>query len=95
MYSRHRVRVMRYAIVIERAEGNFSAYVPDLPVALRRAGRARSARRWNGRFGKQSPSILMIDGLREDGTSVPEPRAMLAYVDTDPAAKTQVGAPSA
>jgi len=22
---------MRYAIVIERAEGNFSAYVPDLP----------------------------------------------------------------
>jgi len=22
---------MRYAIVIEKAEGNFSAYVPDLP----------------------------------------------------------------
>jgi predicted RNase H-like HicB family nuclease len=22
---------MRYAVVIERAEGNYSAYVPDLP----------------------------------------------------------------
>ena len=26
---------MRYAIVIEKAEGNYSAYVPDLP-GLRR-----------------------------------------------------------
>jgi len=42
---------MRYAVVIENAGSNFSAYVPDLPgcvatAALRRL-KAQSAKRWS------------------------------------------------
>jgi hypothetical protein len=37
---------MRYAVVIEKAGGNYSAYVPDIPASLRPAThvRRRSAR---------------------------------------------------
>ena len=32
---------MRYAVVIEKANGNYSAYIPDLPVASQLAKRSR------------------------------------------------------
>ena len=92
VYSGRRVRVMRYAVVIERAEGNFSAYVPDLPGCVGTGGTREEVER-----EIREAITFHLNGLREDGISVPEPRAMLAYVDTDtdPAAKTQMGAPSA
>ena len=46
---------MRYAVVIEKAESNYSAYyVPDLAVALRRAPLWT---RSSARFAQQSNSI--------------------------------------
>ena len=67
---------MRYAVVIEKAEGNYSAYVPDLPgcvasgetVALVE-NEIREAIRFH------------IEGLREDGLAVPEPTSIAEYVD--------------
>ena len=78
---------MRYAVVIERAEGNFSAYVPDLPGCVATGGTREEVER-----EIRDAITFHIDGLREDGLLVPEPRTVLAYVDTDPEAKSKVGA---
>ena len=67
---------MRYAIVIEKADENYSAYVPDLPGCIATGatvaaieGEIREAIRFH------------IEGLREDGMPVPEPTALAEYVD--------------
>jgi predicted RNase H-like HicB family nuclease len=63
---------MRYAVVIERAEGNRSAYVPDLPGCVatgETVGEIREAIRFH------------IDGLKADGLAVPEPTSIAEYVE--------------
>jgi predicted RNase H-like HicB family nuclease len=67
---------MRYAIVIERAPGNFSAYVPDLPGCIA-TGATVAAAEENIRQAIR----FHIDGLAEDGLPVPEPTAIADYVD--------------
>ena len=68
---------MRYAIVIEKADTNFAAYVPDLPGCVSTGkdieeveNNIREAIRFH------------IDGLREDGLPVPEPAAQCEYIET-------------
>jgi predicted RNase H-like HicB family nuclease len=67
---------MRYAVVIEKANGNFSAYVPDLPGCVATGttiaeveAEIRDAIRFH------------IEGLRADGESVPEPTSIAEYVE--------------
>ena len=67
---------MRYAIVIERAEANYSAYVPDLPGCVATGdtvaaveGEIREAIRFH------------IEGLKQDGLPVPAPTSIADYVD--------------
>jgi predicted RNase H-like HicB family nuclease len=67
---------MRYAIVIEKAEGNYSAYVPDLPGCVATAAtvpEVESEIREAIRFH--------IDGLRADGSVVPSPTSIADYVE--------------
>jgi predicted RNase H-like HicB family nuclease len=68
--------MMRYAVVIERAEGNYSAYVPDLPGCVA--------------TGPTIPAVeqeireairFHIDGLLADGLPVPEPSSLAEYVE--------------
>jgi len=70
------VAAMRYVVVIEKAEGNYSAFVPDLPgcVATGATGAAvegeiRAAIRFH------------IEGLRADGLPVPAPSSIVEYVE--------------
>ena len=67
---------MRYAIVIERASGNFSAYVPDLPgcVATGRTEEEAEAQ-------IREAIAFHLDGLREDGEPIPEPSSKVDYVE--------------
>jgi predicted RNase H-like HicB family nuclease len=67
---------MRYAIVIERAEGNFSAYVPDLPGCVA-TGETVEVVEDNIREAIR----FHIDGLREDNLPVPSPSARAEYVE--------------
>jgi predicted RNase H-like HicB family nuclease len=67
---------MRYAIVIEKAEGNFSAYVPDLPGCVA-TGSTVDAVEENIRDAIR----LHIDGLREDHLPIPKPSAIADYVE--------------
>ena len=68
---------MRYAIVIEKAAGNYSAYVPDLPGCVATAdtiaaveNEIREAIRFH------------IEGLQADGLAVPEPTSIAEYIET-------------
>jgi predicted RNase H-like HicB family nuclease len=67
---------MRYAIVIENAGGNYSAYVPDLPGCVA-AGDTLEATEQLLREAIE----LHLQGLREDGLPVPDPTCQVDYVD--------------
>jgi len=67
---------MRYAIVIEDAGGNYSAYVPDLPGCV-----ATGSTRQEVESEIRSAIEFHIEGLREDGTPVPPATSRVEYVD--------------
>ena len=57
---------MRYAIVIETAEGNFSAYVPDLPGCIATGDSVEETER-----SICEAIEFHLDGLREDNLPIP------------------------
>ncbi len=67
---------MRYAIVIETAGDNFSAYVPDLPGCIA-----------TGETLEQTESLIRgaiqdhLVGLRADNLPVPPPSSRVDYVE--------------
>ena len=67
---------MRYAIVIEKAEGNYSAYVPDLPGCVATGATAAEAE-----SEIREAIAFHLDGMREDGVAIPEPQSQVEYVD--------------
>ncbi len=67
---------MRYAIVIEKAENNFSAYVPDLPGCVATGATPEEAER-----EIREAIAFHIDGLREDGLPVPLPTSQVEYIE--------------
>jgi predicted RNase H-like HicB family nuclease len=67
---------MKYAVVIEKAEGNYSAYVPDLPGCVATGATIEEVER-----EIREAIALHIDGLREDGLAVPEPTSQVEYVE--------------
>ncbi|MGH8428672.1 MAG: type II toxin-antitoxin system HicB family antitoxin [Gammaproteobacteria bacterium] len=67
---------MRYAIVIERADGNFSAYVPDLPGCVATGATVEEVE------GEIRGAIAFhLDGLREDGAPIPLAASRVEYID--------------
>lgn len=67
---------MRFAVVIEKAPGNYSAYVPDLPGCV-----ATGATVVETEAQIRAAIQFHIAGLREDGLPVPEPTTICEYVD--------------
>ena len=68
--------MMRYAVVIEKGKGNFSAYVPDLPGCAATAKTRRSVERQ-----LREAIEFHLDGLREDGIAIPKPTTTCEYID--------------
>ena len=66
----------RYAIVIENAGPNFSAYVPDLPGCIATGQTAEEAER-----EIRSAIEFHVRGLLEDGLPVPAPSSTVDYVE--------------
>jgi predicted RNase H-like HicB family nuclease len=67
---------MRYAIVIEKAEGNYSAYVPDLPGCVATGDTVAEVE------ASMCEAIAFhLSGMREDGVPIPPPASVVAYVD--------------
>jgi predicted RNase H-like HicB family nuclease len=67
---------MRYAIVVEQAEGNYSAYVPDLPGCVATGATAEEAER-----EIRAAIAFHLEGLREDGLPIPPPTSKVEYVE--------------
>ena len=67
---------MKYAVVIEAAGANFSAYVPDLPGCIA-----------TGQTIEETESEIRsaiqfhLQGMKEDGQPIPEPSSAVEYVE--------------
>jgi len=67
---------MRYAVVIEKAELNFSAYVPDLPGCVATGTTIKEAENEIREAIK-----FHIDGMKEDGLPIPTPSSAVEYIE--------------
>lgn len=68
---------MRFAIVIEKAEGNYSAYVPDLPGCVATGPTVEAVER-----EIRDAIRFHIEGLEQGGQPVPNPMNLAEYVET-------------
>jgi predicted RNase H-like HicB family nuclease len=66
----------RYAIVVERAQKNYAAYVPDLPGCVATGATVEETERL-----LREAIALHVAGMREDGLTVPDPSSVVDYVE--------------
>ncbi len=67
---------MRYAIVVEKAENNYSAYVPDLPGCVATGHTIEEIQH------EMSEAIAFhIQGLIKDGLPIPQPESIVKYLE--------------
>lgn len=67
---------MRYAVVIEQAEGNYSAYVPDLPGCIATGNTIQEVEQQI-----REAIEFHLEGMREDGLVIPEPSSRVEYIN--------------
>jgi predicted RNase H-like HicB family nuclease len=68
---------MRYAVVIEKANDNYSAYVPDLPGCVATGPTVETVE-----DEIREAIRFHIDGLKADGLPIPAPTSIAEYVET-------------
>ncbi len=67
---------MRYAMIIEQGERNYSAYLPDLPGCIATGKTIEELKQ------RMSEAIkLHLRGMREDGLPIPDPTSLAEYVE--------------
>ncbi len=67
---------MRYAIVIEKAASNYSAYVPDLPGCVATGATQEEVERL-----LREAVELHLAGMCEDNEPIPQPSSRVEYLD--------------
>ena len=67
---------MRYAVVIEKADGNYSAYVPDMPGCVATGETVKAVE-----TEIREAIRFHIEGLRADGLPIPAPTSIADYVE--------------
>jgi predicted RNase H-like HicB family nuclease len=67
---------MRYAVVIEKAGGNYSGYVPDLPGCVATGPTVQAVEE-----ELREAIRFHVAGLKEDGLPVPEPTSVADYIE--------------
>ena len=67
---------MKYAIVIEKGETSFGAYVPDLPGCVAAAESKREVKKLI-----REAIQFHLEGLKEDGSPIPTPRSEMEYME--------------
>lgn len=65
----------RYLVVIEKAEGNYSAYSPDLPGCIATGSTVEETKK-----NMADAVNFHIDGLKSEGLPIPEGEASSEYV---------------
>jgi predicted RNase H-like HicB family nuclease len=67
---------LKYAVVVEKGETSFGAYVPDLPGCIAAAETKEEVLRLI-----HEAIEFHVEGLREDGQTIPEPSSSIEYVE--------------
>lgn len=67
---------MRYAVIIEKGKNSYGAYVPDLPGCVAVADTAEEVKTLI-----QEAIEFHLEGLQEDGESIPQPNSYVEYVE--------------
>ncbi len=67
---------MKYAIVIEKADSNYSAYVPDLPGCVATGDTSDEVEK-----EIRDAIEFHIEGMKEDGEAIPSPSSSVEYVE--------------
>ena len=67
---------MKYLIVIEPTNTGFSAYSPDLPGCV-----STGATRQECESNMRDAIAFHLDGLREEGETIPQPATSAAFVE--------------
>jgi predicted RNase H-like HicB family nuclease len=67
---------MKYAIVIEKADSNYSAYVPDLPGCVATGATTEEAEK-----EIREAIEFHIEGMKEEGEEIPVPSSSVDYVE--------------
>ena len=66
----------RYAVVFERAESNWAAYVPDLPGCITTGATLEETKR-----SIREAVELHLEAMREVGEPIPDPTTDVDFVD--------------
>lgn len=65
----------RYLMVVEQVRTKYSAYAPDVPGCIATGNTREEVER-----NMHDALEIHLEGLREDGEPIPEPRAFADYV---------------
>ncbi len=70
------MEVYKYAVVIERADGNYSAYCPDLP------GCIATGKTVEETVDRMKEAIeFHLEGLKKEGLGIPKPSATTTSIE--------------
>ena len=67
---------MKYAVVIEKAQSNYSAYVPDLPGCIATGKTIEKVE-----IEIRNAIEFHLEGMKQDGQTVPLPSSAVEYVE--------------
>jgi len=67
---------MKYAIVIEQTNSNYSAYVPDLPGCVATGNSTDEVEN-----EIRQAIEFHLEGMKEDGETIPVPSSLVEYVE--------------
>ncbi|PSO95588.1 MAG: hypothetical protein BRC48_08180 [Cyanobacteria bacterium QS_9_48_30] len=67
---------MHYAIVIEKAEGDYSAYAPNLPGCVTTGATIKEVEQ-----NMKEAITLHLEGLQEEGLPVPDSTTNCEYIE--------------
>ena len=80
---------MRYAVVIEKATKNYSAYLPDVPGCIAA-----------GKTVEETLSLLRealamhFDAMNDDGETIPDPDSLVTYLEVETPAERATSTPT-
>jgi len=68
-------KVFKYPVIIEKADGNYSAYSPDLPGCVSTGATIEET------LSRMREAIQFhIEGLKKEGLAIPEPSTKVEYI---------------
>jgi predicted RNase H-like HicB family nuclease len=70
---------MKYAVIFEKGDTSYGAYVPDLPGCVAVGESLEEVKRLI-----REAIAFHLDGLREEGLPIPEPTTLAEYVEAAP-----------